>query len=91
MSNRGPVILVFNEVAYVGKNQSIISAIQLEDYGLHVEDKSQALGGKARITTPDGYIFPLSTMAGLSYIQMRAFSQKEYKELPHVIMTSDRE
>ena len=91
MSNRGPVILIFNEVAYVGKNQSIISAIQMEDYGLHVEDKSQALGGKARISTPDGYIFPLSTISGLSYLQMRPFSQKEYKELPHVIMTSDKE
>ena len=90
MSNRGPVICIFNEVAYTGKHQSILSAIQLEHYGNDVDDKSKGAGGKAQISTPDGFIFPLSTMNGLPYLHMRPYTNNEYDDLPHVIMTSDK-
>jgi hypothetical protein len=89
ISNRGPVICVFNEVAYHGKHQSILSAIQMEHYGITVHDKSRAVGGKAQLSTPDGFLFPLSILNGLPYLHMRPYTEEEYKELPHVIMTSD--
>ena len=47
-------------------------------------------GGGQRITTADGYIFPLSIKQGLPYLRMRPFTQSEYDTLPHVIMTSDK-
>ena len=90
VSQRGPVIQIYNEVAYHGKNQSIISAVQLEHYRNNVSDKSVKCGGGQRITTADGYIFPLSIKQGLPYLRMRPFTQSEYDTLPHVIMTSDK-
>jgi hypothetical protein len=88
MSNRGPVICIFNEVAYTGNHQSILSAIQMEHYGITVDDKSKAAGGQARLSTPDGYLFPLSISGGLPYMHMRPYTDDEYSSLPHVIMTS---
>ena len=48
-------------------------------------------GGRQRITTADGYIFPLSIRQGLPYLKMRAYTTDEYNTYPHVIMTSDKE
>jgi len=91
-SNRGPVICIFNEVAYTGKYQSIISSIQLEHYHNQVNDTAILKTGTQaqRITTADGYIFGLSIKSGLAYLKMRPFTAQEYESLPHVIMTSDK-
>ena len=91
-SNRGPVICIFNEVAYTGKHQSIISSIQLEHYHNEVNDTCILKTGKQaqRITTADGYIFGLSIKSGLAYLKMRPFTTQEYESLPHVVMTSDK-
>ena len=91
ISNRGPVICIFNEVAFMGRNRSILSSFQMEHHGNDVDEKHPALGGKGTISTPDGYIFPLSFAAGLAYINMRSFTDDEYQKLPHVIMTSDKD
>lgn len=91
MSNRGPVICIFNEVAYTGRHKTILSSIQLEHYGNAVNDKNPTIGGKGNIETPDGYTFPLSFNSGLAYLKMRKFTPEEYQNLPHVIMTSDKE
>ena len=90
VSNRGPVICVFQEVAYNGKHQSIISALQMEHFKNRVDDRCEMLGGGQQITTSDGYNFPLSIVNGLPYLQMRPFTNKEYETLPHVIMTSSQ-
>ena len=60
MSNRGPVILIFNETAYTGKHPSNISSTQLEHFHNKVDNRSILNGGTQCITTNDGYIFPLS-------------------------------
>ena len=78
ISNRGPVICVFHEVAYTGKHQTIMSAIQMEHHGIDVNDRSKAVGGKARLSTPDGFLFPLSIVNGLPYIHMRPYTDSEY-------------
>jgi hypothetical protein len=91
MSNRGPVILIYNKAAYHGRNQTILSAIQLEHYSNKVDGRSVLAGGGQRIVTPDGYILPLSIANGLPYLKTCRYTQEEYDTLPHVIMTSDKE
>ena len=91
VSNRGPVILIFHEVAYTGRHRSILSSFQLEHHGNNVDDKNPAVGGTGTISTPDGYTFPLSFKSGLPYVHMRRYTQSEYDTLPRVFMTSDKE
>ena len=91
MSQRGPVIGIFHEFAYTGEANTVLSAFQMECHSLQVCDKNPRLGGKGTIATPDGYIFPLSFVAGLPYLKMRRYTTEEYSSLPHVIFTSDKE
>jgi hypothetical protein len=89
-SNRGPVICIWNDVAYTGQHQSIISATQMEAFNIRVDDRSIKAGGYQRIMTPEGYNFALSIKQGLPYLEMRAYTTDEYHTYPHVIMTSDK-
>ena len=91
MTNRGPVICIFREVAYTGKHKSIISSIQLEHHHNGVDDKHPMLGGTVTISTPDGYILPLTFTGGLPHLKMRKYTTEEYLKHPHVFMTSDKE
>ena len=84
------MILIIYEAAYTGRHNSVLSRIQIEDYYNTVDDRSTKLGGRQRIITPEGYVFPLSIINGLPYLKMRRYSQLEYDTLPHVILTSDK-
>jgi hypothetical protein len=42
-----------------------------------------------RITTVDGYVFPLDIIQGLPYIKMPMLTDDEFATLPHVTLTSD--
>ena len=44
-TNQGPVIAVFHQYALGGKGRTIHSALQIEAFGLVVEDKSRLLSG----------------------------------------------
>jgi hypothetical protein len=88
MSNKGPVILIFNQYAYHGLGRSIHSAIQLEHYKNRVDDRSIRSGGRQCLTTLEGYVIPLDIINGLPYMKMRPPSDDEMKDLPHIIMTS---
>ena len=88
MSNEGPVICVFNEAAYTGQHQSIISSLQMEHYGIEVDEKHPSFGGECRLVTPDGFIFPLCFENGLAYLEVRPYTQEEHDTLTHVTMTS---
>ena len=91
-TNRGEVIIVMHQYARIIDGPSIHSAIQFEDYGLIVDEKSKSLcRGRQLIQTPDGYLIPLSFTNGLAYMKMRPYTDKEWIELPHVILTSDTE
>jgi hypothetical protein len=58
---------------------------------MDVDDKSVHVGGLQRIKTPDGYIIPLSIVQGLPRLAIRPFTDREWDELPHVILTKDIE
>jgi hypothetical protein len=42
-----------------------------------------------RITTNEGYIFPLDIIGGLPYLKMRPYTDAKFDLLPHVILSSD--
>eukprot|EP00536_Pseudo-nitzschia_multiseries_P013237 jgi/Psemu1/34513/gm1.34513_g len=90
ISNRGPVILIFNECAYTERHPSILSSGQMEAHFSTVDDTSIKTGGGQVITTSDGYALPLSIRHGLPYLAMRKYTTIEFDTLPHVIMTSDK-
>ena len=77
-------------MAYLGTNKTILSSIQLEDQGIKVDDKASHLLGNQMITTSQGFCFPLAIINGLAYLEMRPYTQQEYQNCPHVIMTSDQ-
>jgi hypothetical protein len=39
----------------------------------------------------DGYVLPLDIINGLAHLKSRPFSEREWQDLPHVVMTSDVE
>jgi hypothetical protein len=87
-TNRGPIVGIFNNYAYIGKGRTIHSSPQLDHFGHGVNDKSAKVGGSQRITTKNGYIIPISISNGLPYISMRPPTDKELETLPHEIMTA---
>ena len=89
VSQRGEVILIMHQYAIHQENRTIHSCVQLEHFGNMVEDRSLKAGGNQRLTTQDGYVFPIDIVQGLPYIKMRVPSDDEYATLPHVIMTAD--
>jgi hypothetical protein len=84
----GPVILIMRQYAYYGRQRTIHSSGQIEAYKNYVNDRSMKVtGGRQCIRTNDGYVIPIDIINGLPYIKMRPNTAKEYKELPHVILT----
>ena len=91
-SQRGPVIAIMHQYAYMGSGKTIHSSAQLEHFKNDVNDKSlHVSGGLQRIHTNDGYTHPLHIHHGLPYISMRPFTDDEWDTLPHVVWTSDVE
>ena len=89
-TQKGEVIVILHQYAFTGKGETIHSAAQLEWYKNDVNDKSiKVEGGLQRITTNDGYVHPINICDGLPYVQLRPYTDKEYKDLPHVIWTGD--
>jgi hypothetical protein len=88
-SQNGPIILIMNQYAHLGKGKTIHSSAQLEHYRNHVEDRSRTVGGNQRIVTLDDYIIPLHIRQGLPYMDMRRPTDAELASLPHVVLTSD--
>jgi hypothetical protein len=88
-TSRGPTILIAPQSAFRGIGKSILSSIQMEAYGNSVDEKSVRAGGKQCITTLEGYVLPIDIIEGLSYLRTRAYTDKEYDELPHVLLSSD--
>ena len=91
-SQRGPVIAILHQYAYMGTGKSIHSSGQLEWYKNDVNDRSMKVkGGLQRIETNDGYVHPLNIKNGLPYVSMRPYTDDEWETLPHVVWTSDVE
>ncbi len=90
-TQKGPVIVILRQYAYHGLGRSIHSAGQIEHYKNKVDDRSMKVGGRQCITTQDGYIIPLDIINGLPYMKMVPNTDKEWNDLPHVILTSSEE
>ena len=90
-SDKGPIIGIFHQYAHIKTGNSIHSSGQLEHFQVDVNDRSLRVGGLQRISTPDGYSFPLDIIEGLAYLQIRPYTKDEFEDpqIPHVIMTSD--
>src|SRR5688572_18038031 len=88
-TQKGLAIAIMHQYAYTGKGKSIHSSAQLEAHKQAVHDKSTKVGGKQRIETLDGYVIPLNIRSGLPYMSIRPFTDKEWDNLPHVILTAD--
>ena len=89
-TQKGPVIAIFNQYAHIGTGKTIHSSIQLEEFGLKVNEKSvQVPGGLQRIETPDGYVHPIRIKDGLPYVALRPYTDEEWDTLPHVHWTRD--
>ena len=90
MTNKGPIILILQQYAYLGQGATIHSAGQLEWGGNTVYDKSlKVKGGKQCIVTVDGYIIPIDIINGLPYIKMTPNTKAEFEDdsIPHVVLT----
>mgnify|MGYP006357956311 FL=1 len=90
-TNFGDVVAIFHEYAYTGKGNSIHSAAQMEHFKHDVCDKSKKVGGKQRIKTFEGHVIPLVFKNGLPRLSVRPYTDDEWNNLPHVIMTSPNE
>ena len=89
-SQRGEVLVILHQYAYVPQGKTIHSSIQLESFKNKVDDRStKVAGGTQSITTLEGFTFPLNFVNGLPYLKIRPFSDQEWDELPHVVLTSD--
>ena len=47
------------------------------------------VGGRQRIETLDGYFIPLNVRLGLPYMTIRPYTDSEWDNLPHLILTAD--
>jgi len=88
-TQRGEVIAILHQYAYTGLGTSIHSPAQLEWYKNDVNDRSIKVGGLQRITTLDGYVIPLNVVQGLPRMAIRPYTDREWEDLPHVILTSE--
>ena len=87
----GEVIAIMHQYAYTGKGKTIHSCRQMEVHKQTVHDKAKKVGGLQRIETLDGYIIPLNIRSRLPYMTMRPFTDQEWEDLPHVMLTGDTE
>ncbi|KAL7570791.1 hypothetical protein ACA910_014420 [Epithemia clementina (nom. ined.)] len=88
-TNKGRIIGIFHEYAYLGKGRSIHSSGQLEWMGLKVDERSVIVGGRQRIETLQNHIIPISIKGGLAYIQpVGKPTPNDMDEYPHVFFTN---
>ena len=88
-TQHGEVIAIMHQYAYTGLGTSIHSSAQLEWYKNDVNDRSIKVGGHQRITTLEGYVIPLNVIQGLPRMTICPYTDKEWENLPHVILTSE--
>jgi len=90
-TQRGPVIAIMHQYAYMGEHKMIHSSAQIEHYKNKVDDRSAKVGGSHCITTLDGYMIPMRFKNGLGYITMRPFTDHDWDNLPHVILIGEKD
>ena len=88
-TQRGPVIMIYNQAAKMFDGFTIIAPGQLEANGWTCHDKSPKITGRpACLISPEGYILPLGFRHGLPYLKQQPFTDHEWATLPHVFATA---
>jgi hypothetical protein len=91
-TQKRPVISIMHQYALLNKESTIHYPCQFEWYKNDVNDKSVNIpGGLQCIQTMDGYIILLSVKDGLAHLSIRLYTDREWGNLPHVILTSEIE
>lgn len=91
-TQHGPVIGVFHNYAWLGRGKTIHSSLQLASYYNDVNDRHRnEPNGLSRIVTCEGYIIPLSYRDGMPEMDIRPYTDHEWDNLPHVILTDASE
>ena len=91
-TQRGEVIVILHQYAYMPTQKTIHSSTQLEHFKNAVDDRSTKVQGATQsITTVEGYVIPLRFRNGLPYMPIRPYSDQEWNDLPHIVLTSDEE
>ncbi len=88
-TQRGPVILIMNQYAGLGRGRTIHAPGQWEYFENKVNDRSTVVGGTQMVEMLDGYRIPMDYVKGLPNIDIRPFTDQEWDELPHVVATGD--
>jgi hypothetical protein len=68
-THKGDDIATFHQMALLGTEKSILSCLQMEEYGADVNDCSRLLPGGKQLILMDGYQIPLVFKNGLPYLQ----------------------
>jgi hypothetical protein len=91
-TQKGPIIGIMHQYALINKGSTIQPPCQFEWYKNDLNDKFINFpGGLQRIKTLDGYIIPLSTTDDLVHLSIRSYTDHEWENLPHFILTSELE
>ena len=88
-TRQGKVIAIFHQYAHLPTGPSIHSSGQMEWFRTFVDDRSKKVGGNQMLVTHEGYEVPLNVISGLAYFGLRPYTDDEWGNLPHVVMTSD--
>ena len=89
LSTSGEVIVIMHQHAYHGKNKTIHSSTQIEHHKIKVDDSSIKVVVGQHSNTLDNCNLPMSIRNTLTYVYLRPPTDKEWEDLPHVILTSD--
>ena len=88
--DRGDVLLLMHQYAYMRDGKTIHSCGQMEWYKVKVQDKTMhATGEIPHVVTLEGYEIPLTIRGGFPYMNMRPPTDDEVKNLTRVAITQD--
>ena len=73
------------------QKNSVLSKVQMTDYGCKVDDTSILHGGKQILKSKCGHFFPLELHNGLCYLVITYPTEEDEREFDSVILTSDDE
>lgn len=91
-TQKGEAIIIMHQYAFLPQAHTIHSCAQMEANNLAVNDRSLKIpGGLQQIETPHGMIIPLNIRDGLPYMTLRPFTDHEWEDLPHILLTQDND
>ena len=87
----GERILIWHQMAHMPDGSTILSAGQMEARGTTVNEKSPKTTGRTpHFISSSGYIVPMAIRAALPYIELRPYTDDEWKTVPHIEMTQSK-